>query len=150
MMKQIKILFIILPIFFFGLIQDTNGQCLDFAKTEGFAALDTAIYIPDGRLNSLPLSQGDNLDVYKPFFRGRKYKVVVIAANGISEVNFKVVNFQRKVIFDSQAGGKKVSEWEFESERNQNLIISVELPEAKSSEQPKTGCVAVLVGFSQK
>ena len=126
----------------------SSAQCLDFAKDKGFAALDTAIYIPDGRLNAIPLSEGDNLDVYKPFFRGRKYKVIVVAEN-IPVVNFKVVNFQKTVIFDSKEGGKNAKEYEFVSDKNQNLIISVELP-ANSGGTPKTGCVAVLVGFSQK
>jgi len=148
-MKHIKI---IIPAIIITLVlvisNKSQAQCLDFAKEKGFAALDTAIYIPDGRLNAIPLSEGDNLDVYKPFFRGRKYKVIVVADN-IPVVNFKVVNFQKAVIFDSTAGGQNLKEYVFESDKNQNLIISVEIP-ANSGGTPKTGCVAVLVGFSQK
>ncbi len=122
-----------------------KAQCLDFAKTTGFAKLDTSIYVPEGRLNSLPLSQGDNMDVYKSFFRGREYKVVVVGADGLTNVNFKISNFQRQVLFDSKENGNAAF-WEFQSDKNQNLIISIDIP-MQTSGQPKTGCVAVIVGF---
>ncbi len=128
---------------------NVNAQCLDFAKSDGFSKLDTTIFIPDGRLNAIPLSEGDNLDVYKPFFRGRKYKIVVVGAKNLPNVNFKVVNFQRQTIFDSQEGGKSADSYEFVSDKNQNLIINVELPKGKGS-KAETGCVAVIVGFTQE
>ncbi len=126
---------------------NTQAQCLNFAKSDGFAKLDTSSYIPEGRLNAIPLSEGDNLDVYKPFFRGRKYKIVVMGAENMPKLNFKVTTFQRQTIFDSSANGN-VDNWEFVSDKNQNLIISVEIPPATNG-QPKTGCIAVIVGFAQ-
>ncbi len=128
-------------------INSTQAQCLNFARNDGFAKLDTSKYIPEGRLNAIPLSEGDNLDVYKPFFRGRKYKIVVIGAENMPKLNFKVTTFQRQTIFDSKEN-KNTDYWEFVSEKNQNLIISVEIPAAKNG-QPQTGCVAVIVGFAQ-
>ena len=139
--------FLALTIFGAFLSIDSHAQCLDFAKTKGFAKLDTSIYIPDGRLNSLPLSEGDDLDVYKPFFRGRKYKVVVVSQDNLPNINFKVVNFQRQVIFDSKVKGNS-NGWEFVSDKNQNLIINVEIPKPTTG-NPKTGCIAVVVGFQQ-
>jgi hypothetical protein len=145
-MKKIRYTLIsLIAIFlFFG---SANAQCLDFAKTDGFTTLDTLNFIPDGRLNAIPLSEGDNMDVYKPFFRGRKYKVVAVCDKNLPQVNFKVANFQKQVIFDSKQSGKKA--YEFVSDKNQNLIISVEIP-ASASGAPKNGCVAVLVGFKQE
>jgi len=51
------------------------------------------------------------------------------------------------VIFDSKK--QSVASWEFESEKNQNLIIHVDIPRPEGGGQPKTGCVAVVVGFAQ-
>ncbi len=142
-MKHVKYL-IAVTLLLTMFTQLTKAQCLDFAKDKGFAALDTTKFVPEGRLNAVPLSEGDMFDVYKPFFRGRKYKVVVVGADNMPKLNFKVSNFQREVLYDSSKGGG--NGWEFTSETNQNLIISVEVP-ASSSANPKTGCIAVIVGF---
>ena len=142
-MKKITI---ILTLIAFIFINKSDAQCLQFAKTEGFAKLDTAIYIPEGRLSQLPLSQGDNIDVYKPFFRGRKYKVVVIGDN-LPGMTFKVKNFQRQVLFDSSLKGNTET-WEFVSDKNQNLIIHVEVPGVNEG-TPITACMAVIVGFKE-
>ncbi len=145
-MKLIQSAIIFTSISFMSIFS-ANSQCIDFAKEDGFLKLDTALYIPDGRLNAIPLSEGDNLDVYKPFFRGRQYRVVVVGAANLPKVNFKVANFQKQVIFDSKKSGN--DSWEFVSDKNQNLIISVDIP-ATESGTPKTGCIAVLIGFKQQ
>lgn len=143
-MRHIKIFTLLIVFAFFSQLS-LKAQCLDFAKTKGFAELDTTIYIPEGRLNAFHLSQGDNMDIYKSFFRGRKYKIVVVGADNLPAINFKVTNFQRQVLFDSKAKDSAKG-WEFESDKNQNLIISFEIP-IQESGQAKTGCVAVIVGF---
>jgi hypothetical protein len=142
-MKNVKYLFtlIALSIVF---AQHADAQCLDFAKAKGFAALDTVKYVPEGRVNAIPLSEGDMFDVYKPFFRGRQYKIVVVGADNMPKLNFKVTNFQQQVLYDSTTAGG--TSYEFTSETNQNLIISVEVP-ASETNAPKTGCIAVIVGF---
>ena len=145
-MKQITYFIVLIAaLSLFG--KTANAQCLDFAKTRGFAALDTAAYVPEGRLNAIPLSEGDNLDVYKSFFRGRTYKVVVIGEDNMPTLEFKVSNFQRETLYDSKTEGS--TSWVFTSETNQNLIISVEVPKAGSGASPKTGCIAVIVGFEE-
>ena len=145
-MKHFKIIIIFSVTLFLSF--SLKAQCLDFAKTKGFAKLDTTSYLPEGRLNAITLSEGDNLDVYKPFFRGRSYKIVVIGDINLPKLNFKVANFQRHILFDSKKQGNADS-WEFTSDKNQNLIITVEVPKSNSY-QPKTGCVAVIVGFAHK
>ena len=145
-MKKLKYIFVLLV----GLIAFTSSadaQCLDFAKTQGFAALDTSAYVPEGRLNAIPLSEGDSFDVYKSFFRGRKYKIVVVGADNMPALNYKVSNFQRETLFDSSSTADGA--WVFTSETNQNLIISVEVPKAEKGKSPKTGCIAVIVGFEE-
>lgn len=144
-MKQIKIILLIAAgIFLFG--SNSNAQCLPFVKSKGFEALDTAAYIPDGRLDAIPLSQGDNFEVYKSFFRGRKYKIVVVA-DDMPGITFTVKNFQRQTLFDSKK--RNANEWEFVSAKNQNVIINVDIAIEKNG-KPKTGCVAILVGYKSE
>jgi hypothetical protein len=144
-MKNIKLLIILLSVFAFT-GGNLNAQCLNFAKTKGFTVLDTSMYIPEGRLSALPLSEGDNMDVYKSFFKGKTYKIVVVGADNLPAPKFKVVNFQKEVLFDSSENGNTHS-WEFTSQSNQNLIISATLPDPKDSNNTQTGCLVVIVGF---
>ncbi|MEA2042379.1 MAG: hypothetical protein U9N85_07485 [Bacteroidota bacterium] len=144
-MKNIKILVLILVAFVLNSGQ-AYSQCLNFAKSKGFTTLDTATYIPEGRLSALPLSEGDNMDVYKSFFKGKTYKIVVVGADNIPQPDFKVVNFQQQVIFDSKKNNNTNS-WEFTSQQNQNLIISATIPMPGDANNIQTGCIAVIVGF---
>ena len=144
-MKNIKLIILVFSVM--AISSGTiKGQCLNFAKSTGFTALDTAMFIPEGRLSALPLSEGDNMDVYKSFFKGKTYKIVVVGAGNLPAPDFKVVNFQRQVIFDSSKNNSTQS-WEFTSQKNQNLIISASIPMAKDPNNIQTGCIAVIVGF---
>lgn len=123
-----------------------NAQCIDLVKHKGFTYLDTSKYIPEARFNALPLREGDDVDIYKSFFKGRTYRIVVVGAENMPKLNFKVTNFQRQTLYDSNI--TKTESWDFISDKNQNLIISVEVPKAKKDEKPQSGCVAVIIGFS--
>jgi hypothetical protein len=125
---------------------NTEAQCIDLVKNKGFQYLDTSKYIPEARFNALPLREGDDVDIYKSFFKGRNYRIVVIGAENMPKLNFKVTNFQRQTLYDSNI--TKMESWDFVSDKNQNLIISVEVPKADKDKKPQSGCVAVIVGFS--
>ena len=143
-MKQ-SFAFIVLVFFFSLNIHRIDAQCLDFVKTDGFQKLNTDLYVPEGRFDALKLSEGDNLKVYKSFFRGRTYKVIVTAERNIPVINFQVKTMQGDLIFDNSQSNN-ISSWEYTSDRNQNLMITVELP-PDSDSQIETGCVAVILGY---
>ncbi|MCD4792726.1 MAG: hypothetical protein K8R54_05810 [Bacteroidales bacterium] len=145
MNSYLKYIFLIAFISIFS-FSKVNAQCIDLVKHKGFTYLDTSKYIPEARFNALPLREGDDVDIYKSFFKGRNYRIVVVAADNMPKLNFKVTNFQRQTLYDSKI--TKMESWDFVSDKNQNLIISVEVPKAKKDEKPQSGCVAVIVGFS--
>jgi len=124
----------------------SEAQCIDLVKNKGFTYLDTSKYVPEARFNALPLREGDDVDIYKSFFKGRNYRIVVVGAENMPKLNFKVTNFQRQTLYDSKV--TKMESWDFTSDKNQNLIISVEVPKAEKDKKPQSGCIAVLVGFS--
>ncbi len=142
-MKQQISLILITLFSLYGL--KTNAQCLDFVKTDGFERLNTELYIPEGRCDAMTLSEGDNLTVYKSFFRGRTYKVVVTGEKNIKLINFQIKTMQGDLIFDNSLNNNTES-WEYTSDKNQNLMITVELPSSSGS-QIETGCVAVILGY---
>jgi len=127
-------------------LSSANAQCIDLVKTKGFTYLDTSKYIPEARFNALPLREGDDVDIYKSFFKGRNYRIVVVGAENMPKLNFKVTNFQRQILYDSNI--TKEESWDFVSDKNQNLIISVEVPKAEKDKKPQSGCVAVVIGFA--
>ncbi|NPA44897.1 MAG: hypothetical protein GXO49_05120 [Chlorobi bacterium] len=142
-----KTIFKIIAISLFSLFvySKSNAQCIDLVKDKGFTYLDTSKYVPEARFNALPLREGDDVDIYKSFFKGRKYRIVVVAAENMPKLNFKVTNFQRQVLYDSSI--TKMESWDFTSEMNQNLIISVFVPkQSDKKKKPESGCVAVVIG----
>ena len=144
-MNKIILKIIVISLFSIFAFNSLNAQCIDLVKDKGFTYLDTSKYVPEARFNALPLREGDDVDIYKSFFKGRKYRIVVIGAENMPKLNFKVTNFQRQVIYDSSI--TKMESWDFTSEMNQNLIISVFVPKpGDKKKKPESGCVAVVIG----
>ncbi|MCF6367116.1 MAG: hypothetical protein L3J35_13075 [Bacteroidales bacterium] len=135
---------ILLIVLIAGGSSNINAQCLDLVKTTGFNKLNTELYVPEGRFDALTLSEGDNLKVYKSFFRGKTYKIVVIGAENMPKLKFQVKTMQGNVIYDNSEDNS--DNWEYTSDRNQNLMITVEIP-SNSDSQIDTGCIAVLLGY---
>ena len=142
---KIKISITLLISILFLSLKMIDAQCLDFVKTKGFKVLDTEKYIPEGRFDAMMLSEGDNLSVYKSFFRGKTYRVVVIGAENLPALNFQIKTMQGQVIYDNTADGN-IDHWNYTSEKNQNLMVYVEIPSLYGA-QPNTGCVAVILGY---
>jgi hypothetical protein len=124
-----------------------HAQCLDFVQTKGFEILDTDTHVPEGRFDAMILSEGDNLTVYKSFFRGKTYRVVVLGAETLPGLQYKVKTMNGDVIYENINDDSKF--WDYTSDRNQNLIISVEIP-YETGTQPASGCVAVILGYKMK
>ena len=137
---------IVTALLIFLSFSSADAQCIDLVKTKGFTYLDTSKYIPEARFNALPLREGDDVDIYKSFFKGRNYRIVVVGAENMPILNFKVTNFQRQVLYDSNI--TKEESWDFISDKNQNLIISVEVPKVEKDKKPQSGCIAVVIGFA--
>lgn len=146
-MKILKSLIFIFAIILFAKssFSQTSASCKNFAKT-GFEILDTTIYVHDGRYNALKLSEGDKIDVYKPFYKGRTYKIVVLSEENLPNLTFKVINIQRQTLYESDNTTNSQS-WEYTPEKNENLIITVEIPTPEGTEKLENGCVAVIVGY---
>ncbi len=146
-MNKFIVKFIVFSFFSLFIFNKLNAQCIDLVKDKGFTYLDTSKYMPEARFNALPLREGDDVDIYKSFFKGRNYRIVVVGAENMPKLNFRVTNFQRQVLYDSSI--TKMESWDFLSEMNQNLIISVFVPKQEDKKKrPESGCVAVVIGFT--
>jgi hypothetical protein len=121
------------------------SQCLDFVKTKGFEILDTEKYVPEGRYDAMVLSEGDNLSVYKTFFRGKTYRIVVITEGQLESVHFQIKTMQGQIVYDSKDNPSSKF-WDYTSDKNQNLIVFVDLLPPKTA-KVNSGCVAVVLGY---
>ena len=142
----------------FGIIQ-SNAQCLDFAKTVGFEKLDRSLYISSSRVNALTMGEGDQLDIYIPFFRGKNYRVVIVNEPNVPKPSYKITNLKQETVFDSSDSTNIENEnlqqedfsiWEYTAKQSENLVITLSIPEAPIGEDIKNGCVAIVIGFKKK
>ena len=121
-----------------------NVSCRDFTQTV-IKIINDNDYIPDGRFNTVKLTQGDKIQVYKPFYKGKKYIIIVASEDTLGGVNVQLTDMTRKVFYKSDKA-KNLHKIEFTPEKNQNLIISVDV-DKKEGEPSVRACVAVVVGF---
>jgi len=122
-----------------------NSQCLDFVKSKGFDILDTEKYVPEGRFDAMILSEGDNLSVYKTFFRGKTYRIVVTTDESIASVHFQIKTMQGQIMYDNK-DNLNMKFWDYTSDKNQNLMVYVDILPPKSA-KVNSGCVAVILGY---
>ncbi len=128
----------------FAIFNRSVAQCVEFAEKIGLTLLNTEEFQHDGYLNSIALTSGEQIDVVKPFFKGRKYRIVVVADTKAFEyLNFRVINANQIVIYNNKVDDY-TSIWEFMPQESENLIISVKVPDAKSGYT--RGCVAIITG----
>ena len=145
MKKTFFILIISIALSFGAFAQGSSNSCRDFTQT-GVDILNENDFIPDGRFNSAKVAPDDRIEIYKPFYRGRNYMIVITIEDDMPGVYVEVKDITRKVILKNDES-EKVVKFEFTPEKNQNLIISVKVDKDAEIPDDKKGCIAVLVGY---
>jgi hypothetical protein len=135
----IKLLFLIL--FLQGGIQ-INSQCISFARN--IAKPQLAPYVHDGNYNAAYMEEGETAELYKTFFKGEEYKLVVSGIESLPKLHFRVLDDKRNVVFDN-ANFDFAQEWVFSSESTGTMIVHVRVPDSDSV-NITAGCVAILFG----
>lgn len=122
-----------------------NASCRDF--TQGSVEILTeSDFLPDGRFNSVRLSQGDKIEIYKPFYRGRSYMLIISSELTLPGIVVEVKDISRRVILSSMEISS-LHELVYSPEKNENLIIAVEVVKSEEFESTEQGCVSVVIGF---
>lgn len=134
-----------------GLLAYSTGmhaQCFSFAKNVCKPALGD--YVHDGNYNATMLSDGESADLYKTFFSGQKYRVVIGKVKSLPNIRFQVINQNDDVLFDNSDHNYTLS-WDFEVETTQQLIIHLEVDEPDENANAQvSGCVAILFGIEER
>jgi len=145
MFRILRIL-IVIAMFAFTAAQ-VEAQCFSYAR--GVCKTELKEFVHDGNYNATVLSEGESAEIYKTFFSGQEYRVVVCKVDSLPPVNFQVIDEEDKILFDSEKhGGEHV--WDFKVESTQLLIIRVVVSEKdKASKEKIAGCVSVLFGIKR-
>ncbi|MCQ2252117.1 MAG: hypothetical protein MJZ61_01570 [Bacteroidales bacterium] len=118
-----------------------NAQCKDFTENEAMPLLGD--YIISGKYNSIKLTEGEDILIFKTLSKGIEYKFVVKGEvcfkNG---VEFSVETWEGDVIYSSS----NEPVWNFKCNKTQRVKIYVKVPLINST-NPENGCVTILTGI---
>jgi hypothetical protein len=136
----------VLAALFITISMSGYSQCKNFTKKEGFPAL--APYTHNGQLTSAKFIPGDEAELEMTFNGGNDYRVLIASQEMIGDVELKVLDKTRKVLFTSKPGQKN-PHWDFRVKNTQQLIIQVKVAEMKavSNNIVPEGCISILTGF---
>ena len=130
---------------FFLSTQTAKAQCKTFAKTT--CKTELLPYVHDGIYNAATLSEGETVELYKTFYSGQEYRLVVCGDEALPPVEFQVLDADRNVLFDNK-DADLTQMWDFKLGASQMLVVSIQVQTSEEmSDDIKSGCVAVLIGF---
>ncbi len=136
-------LFIFLTLFIIG--NDTFSQCISFARN--IAKPQLAPFIHDGNYNATYMEEGETAELYKTFFEGEEYRLVVATVESLPKLRIRIMDDQRNIIFDN-ADHKFAHVWDFQAKTTGTLIIHIKVPDNLEKTTVQGGCVAILFGVN--
>ncbi len=124
----------------------TKSQCKHTITEKSVTLLDKTKYNKATRTNTALISEGESIKIFKTFYRGLHYRLVVCAEEQLPGVDLKIAT-NEEFIYESKQKGKNVHVWDFQMEHTQRLIIFMSVP--KTNKVPKEGCIAILFGIKK-
>lgn len=146
-MKKVYLLLFTISISLFTFLTETSAQCRTFAKKKCVPEMEP--YIHDGQINSTLITEGESIELYKTFYEGQDYRVLVCVAEELNnnKVRVRLLDHNRKVLYDNQ-DHQYIKYWDFVASSTQQVIIEVSVPTLNDEKtELATGCVSILVGF---
>lgn len=146
-MKVIRIISV-LTLFLAVATINASAQCKAFAKNECLPKLSP--YTHDGNYHSAVLVEGEEAELYKTFYSDMEYRVDIMGASNLPNVEFRVLDDNKNVIY-SNKDNNYAKTWDFKLENSKQLKLVVKvLTNSKPGDIPASGCVAIMFGFKLK
>lgn len=123
-----------------------QAQCRSFAKNKCVPEL--APYKFNESFNGAQLAPGEEAEVNLTFYSGQEYRVMVCAHPILGEVNWKLVDENNKIIFESLADEPK-HHFDLKAAGTVPMKVVVWVPNKGSGSMVHVGCVAIMVGFKE-
>lgn len=129
---------------------DANAQCKRYTKKYCLPSLSP--FMHNGQLTSAVFNPGDSADVVMTFNAGKEYRILICNQEQIGNVQFKVLDKSRKILYKSDPKNHNPS-WDFKVANTQQFIIQLTVPAMEKDIQKTNlvpnGCVSLLVGFKE-
>jgi hypothetical protein len=119
------------------------GQCIGFARSVAKPLLED--FVHDGNYNATILGEGESAELFKTFFEGQRYRLVVAGVKSLPELHIQLMDMEQNVLFDN-AQYDYTNKWDFDMETTQKLIVKVKVLENDDPSKNTGGCVAILFG----
>ena len=123
-----------------------QAQCRSFAKNKCVPEL--APYKFNESFNAAQLAPGEEAEVALTFFSGQEYRVMVCTHPILGEVNWKLMDTNGKIVFESLADEPK-HHFDLKAATTMQMKLVVWVPSKAKSEMVHVGCVAIMVGFKE-
>lgn len=123
-----------------------QAQCRSFAKNKCVPEL--APYKFNESFNGAQLAPGEEAEVNLTFHAGQEYRVMVCVHPILGEVNWKLVDTNNKMLFESLADEPKPY-FDLKAASTVQMKVVVWVPERPKSDLVHVGCVAILTGFKE-
>ena len=106
-------------------------------------------FTQNGQMNTTTLTSGQKTSLSLTFYSGQDYRILVCGESQLGDLTFKILDTQKKVVFDSQKNDYP-DFWDFKVKNTQQFIVEVQVPESESTSSVlPTGCVSIMVGFKK-
>jgi hypothetical protein len=126
----------------------SNAQCKGFAKK--ICRLELNPFIHDGNYHAAILTEGEEAELYKTFYSDQDYRLAICGSDNLPEIEFKILDANQNVLYSNKDNDFKRT-WDFKLESSQQLKIAVKVPVGgDTSEEPMSGCVAIMFGLKIK
>jgi len=134
----------------FGLALSSSLNQL-WAQKSSIASCKTALgeFKHDGNFNSTELAINESAEMYKTFFSGMTYRMVICKPDNISAIHVRVVDSNGRTLFDNKDHGYQLV-WDFSVKSTQMLVIQMKaLGDSKAVTTIK-GNVSVIFGLDNE
>lgn len=138
----INLLFILIILYPFR----SKSQCKTTITEKTVTLLDKTKYNKATRTNTAFISEGESLKIFKTFYRGLHYRLVICADEQLPGVDLKIAT-NEEFIYETRKKGKNIHVWDFQMEHTQRLIIFMSVP--KTNKTPEKGCIGILFGIKK-
>ncbi len=123
----------------------TQAQCKRFTKKNCLPVLTPFVY--NGQLTSAFMSPGETAEIVMTFTPGHDYRILFCGQEVIGNVLFKIMDKNRKVIYERRKPEQKPY-FDFNVTSTQQFIIEVYIPSKETpNEIVPSGCVSLMVGY---
>ncbi len=124
-----------------------KAQCNTFVKKKCLPNIQP--FTSNGQMNTSTLSAGQSATMSLTFYSGQDYRLLICSQDILGEVTFKVIDVNKKVIFDSKENNAP-DFWDFKVKSTQQFTVEVDVPPSESTNSiVPSGCVSVMVGFKK-